>query len=164
MLPFGETVLSWRLARGMSQADLARAAGLSRPNLSAVERGHREVTLGTLRRLAQALDVLPGVLANGEAPAPMNEPLGRAALERVARAAAHGTPTANQREQQLAALLAEAASTRIAGPDAPARGAAANKRRSTRNAVRAYLLLKTMTSPAVVASLIDRLGGRNGGG
>ena len=163
MLPFGETVLCWRLARGMSQAELAQAARMSRPNLSAVERGNREVTLGTLRRLALALDVLPGVLANGEAPAQVDEPLGRAALERIAHAAARGTRTANERERRLGALLAEAASTRIVGRDAPARGATANKRRSTRKAARAYLMLKTTTTPAVVASLIDRLSGGTGG-
>ena len=32
---------------------------MSRPNLSAVERGNREVTLGTLRRLALALESCP---------------------------------------------------------------------------------------------------------
>src|SRR6266700_81765 len=69
MLPFGETLLAWRLARGMSQAELAQAARMSRPNLSAVERGDREVTLRTLRRLALALDVRPGILADGVAPA-----------------------------------------------------------------------------------------------
>jgi transcriptional regulator with XRE-family HTH domain len=60
--PFGETVLAWRLARGMTQAALARAACIPRPNLSAIERGDREVTLKTLRALALALEVRPGVL------------------------------------------------------------------------------------------------------
>jgi len=163
MLPFGETVLSWRLARGMSQADLAQAASMSRPNLSAVERGNREVTLGTLRRLAVALGVLPGVLANGEPPVRMSVPLGRAALERIAGAAARGTPTASKRERRLSALLAQAASARIAGRDAPARGRTATKPRSTRNAARAYLMLRATTTPAVVASLVDRLSGGTGG-
>jgi transcriptional regulator with XRE-family HTH domain len=45
MLPFGATVVAWRLARAMSQENLARAAGIPRPNLSAIERGEREVTL-----------------------------------------------------------------------------------------------------------------------
>lgn len=158
MLPFGETVLSWRLARGMSQAALAQAARMSRPNLSAVERGDREVTLGTLRRLALALGVRPGVLADGEPPTPMSEPVGRAALERIAHAARCGAGARNEGEQRLGALLAAAASTRILGHDEP-RTATANRRRSTRNAERAYLMLKSTTTPAVVASLVDRLRG-----
>lgn len=68
MLPFGETVLAWRLARGLTQAALANLARVSRPNLSAIERGQREVTLGTLRALAVALDVRPGVLVDGVSP------------------------------------------------------------------------------------------------
>ncbi|HMF41326.1 MAG TPA: helix-turn-helix transcriptional regulator, partial [Polyangia bacterium] len=68
MQPFGETVLAWRLARGMTQAELGRAARIPRPNLSAIERGDREVTLKTLRALALALDVRPGVLADGIPP------------------------------------------------------------------------------------------------
>jgi hypothetical protein len=37
-----------------------------------------------------------------------------------------------------------------------------NKRPSTRKAARAYLMLKATTTPAVVASLIDRLSGHTG--
>ena len=90
MRPFGETVLAWRLTRGMTQAQLARAAKLPRPNLSAIERGDREVTLRTLRALALALDVRPGALVDGETPG-AGPPLTRTQMERIANAAAHGT-------------------------------------------------------------------------
>ncbi len=91
MAPFGESVLAWRLARRMTQAALATAARIPRPNLSAIERGDREVTLKTLRALALALDIRPGVLADGVMPAGDPKPMGRECLERVARAAALGT-------------------------------------------------------------------------
>src|SRR3954462_399786 len=88
MLPFGDAVVAWRLARGMTQAALARAAHVSRPNLSAIERGDRDVTLRTLRALAVALGGRPGARVDGEAPAdPDRSRLGRDDLERVAAAA-----------------------------------------------------------------------------
>lgn len=51
-----------RLQRGWSQEDLAEAAGLHRTYIGSIERAERNVGIGTLERLAQALDVEPGVL------------------------------------------------------------------------------------------------------
>lgn len=166
MLPFGETVLVWRLARGMSQAELASAARMSRPNLSAVERGDREVTLRTLRQLALALDVRPGVLADGIAPTTSVRPLGRRALERIAGAAA-GRVAATQSkaadeggEARLTTLLTQAASARLASVAAPPGGGGpSGARRPSRRGDRAYFLLKSATSSETVASLVDRLSG-----
>ena len=154
MLPFGETVLAWRLARGMTQAELAGASGLPRPNLSAIERGDREVTLRTLRALAAALDVTPGTLADGVSPGAAARPLPRAALERIAAAALGGRPPPHPREAELARHLG-AVTRRMAGR---ARGARA--RRATRSADRAYFLLKASATPETVASLLARVSDR----
>ncbi len=43
-----------RRRHGLTQADLARRAGTSQPVVSAYERGHREPTVPTLRRLVRA--------------------------------------------------------------------------------------------------------------
>lgn len=43
-----------RRRRGLTQADLARRAGTSQPVISAYERGHRDPTYSTLRRLVEA--------------------------------------------------------------------------------------------------------------
>lgn len=43
-----------RRRRGLTQADLARRAGTSQPVISAYERGHRDPTYSTLRRLVAA--------------------------------------------------------------------------------------------------------------
>ena len=45
-----------RRASGLSQAEVARRAGTSRPNVSAYERGRRSPTLETLERLLAAND------------------------------------------------------------------------------------------------------------
>jgi transcriptional regulator with XRE-family HTH domain len=46
-----------RERRGLSISELARLAGMHASNLSAIESGAREPTVGLLIRLAQALDV-----------------------------------------------------------------------------------------------------------
>ena len=150
MIPFGEAVLAWRLARALTQADLARAAGIPRPNLSAIERGDREVTLKTLRALALALAVRPGVLADGIAPEARARPLSRTKLERIARAAVRDTHATDPREAALAGHLRRTLSTGI-GPQRPLRDRAPKA-----GADRAYFLLKTQESPETVNSLIDR--------
>ena len=43
-----------RRRNGLTQAELARRAGTSQPVISAYERGHRDPTFGTLRRLVAA--------------------------------------------------------------------------------------------------------------
>lgn len=61
-----ETLLRWvRMASGLSQEELARRAGTSRPTLSAYEHGRKSPSAQTLERLVAAagfeLDVVPSV-------------------------------------------------------------------------------------------------------
>jgi transcriptional regulator with XRE-family HTH domain len=152
MHPFGETVLAWRLARGMTQSELARTARIPRPNLSAIERGDREVTLKTLRALALALDVRPGVLADGMPPDAGTRPLSRTRLERIARAAVRGTPPRDTREAVIANGLRNALSARID------LGRGQRRRRVPTGSNRSYFLLRTRENQATLASLVDRVG------
>jgi transcriptional regulator with XRE-family HTH domain len=68
MIDFADNIYLWRIFRGLSQEELAVKTGIPRPNISVIERGSREVTLATVRRLAAALKVKPGMLVNGVAP------------------------------------------------------------------------------------------------
>ena len=135
----------------MTQAALARAAKIPRPNLSAIERGDRDVTLRTLRGLALALDIRPGLLADGQPPDAGAEPLTRAAMERVARAANRGTGAGTPREHVIAGQLRRATSVRRA------RAAGRRGGRATAAGDRAYLQLKNMLPAATLASLLDRV-------
>jgi len=46
----------------MSQADLARASGVSREYIARLELGQQDPTLGTMQKLAKALKVKAGEL------------------------------------------------------------------------------------------------------
>lgn len=53
---FGRWLVDLRTRRGVSQAELARAAGLSAQLISNVEKGHRRATDRYLQKVAQALE------------------------------------------------------------------------------------------------------------
>lgn len=62
---FGENVRKARHARGWTQEDLAGETGLAVVQVSRIERGKREIRLGTLVRLLDGLQVPPDALLHG---------------------------------------------------------------------------------------------------
>ncbi|WP_338300796.1 helix-turn-helix transcriptional regulator [Pandoraea sputorum] len=62
---FGETLRVVRLGVGVSQEELAHRAGLDRTYVSSCERGKRNVSLETIVKFADALNVPPSVLLSG---------------------------------------------------------------------------------------------------
>ena len=64
---FGQNIRAARERRHLTQAKLARAAGLSKAGLSLIERGIRETTIETLLSLASALEVTLAFLLGGVA-------------------------------------------------------------------------------------------------
>lgn len=82
----GRVIELWRRERNLTQEELAERAGVPRPNLSMIEQGARDLTLSTLRRLAGALEIKPGLLADGISPQSAREkPWSRESLDRIAR-------------------------------------------------------------------------------
>lgn len=67
-LVFGDRLRELRRGRGMSQEQLALAAGVDRTHLVAVERGYRSILLDRVHELADALGVSASELlsAGGE--------------------------------------------------------------------------------------------------
>ena len=51
------TVRIWREHRGLTQEELAKASGVSRGMIAAIETGHKTVGIATLRKLATVLKV-----------------------------------------------------------------------------------------------------------
>jgi transcriptional regulator with XRE-family HTH domain len=54
---FGNAIRSWRTRRGLSQQELARRANLQRTYISDVERGARNSSLRSIKKLADALQI-----------------------------------------------------------------------------------------------------------
>jgi transcriptional regulator with XRE-family HTH domain len=53
----GEAIRQLRNKRGLSQEDLAHAAGVTTGTISTIERGNSNPTWGTVKSIARALDV-----------------------------------------------------------------------------------------------------------
>ncbi len=102
----GQTLYLWRVENRLTQTDLARRSGISRPNLSTIENGGRDITVETLRRLAAALDITPGVLVDGVLPITRRpETLSRERLDRIARALAVGSQAVDSYEEAIVQIL-----------------------------------------------------------
>jgi len=67
---FGANVRAARRTRSWTQEDLAHAADLAVVQISRIERGRREVRLGTVVKLVSALDVSADELLRGLLHAP----------------------------------------------------------------------------------------------
>lgn len=155
MIAFNEVVRQWRLARGLTQEVLAHRAGVPRPNLCAIERGRRDVSLTTLRALAVGLGVRPGVLADGTPPGADEDAAvwSRRALDRVAEAVVRGVTLSNKREQEVVEGLRQVVASRLqamrhrSGPRSP--------RSHGRQA--GWIRLQTRCSPHVLQSLLERI-------
>ena len=61
-------ILRIRESRGMSQAQLAEATGLTQSSISRIERGGRELTLSNMRSIARALNCSVGDLLGESRP------------------------------------------------------------------------------------------------
>ena len=70
-LRFGKEVRELRLKLGLTQDELAAQAGLHRTYISDIERGRRNVSLQSIERIAQALNVSISCLFGATVPLPM---------------------------------------------------------------------------------------------
>lgn len=87
MNTWGARLGAWRIARGLTQAALAKRARLPQPAVSGAERGTRDISLRTLCRIADALAVSPGTLLDRDPP---RLALDRHRIDAVARAVISG--------------------------------------------------------------------------
>ncbi len=153
MLTFGDTVLLWRTHRSLSQAELAKRAGVPRPNLSDIEKGKRDVTLATIISLARALGISPGTLVDGRLPGyeKRNVAFTRDTLERIANAIATGRPPKDPEEQQIYSYVRDVLQCSLAS--------AMGKKKlpvPSRKGNRAWLALRAAYPAETVRSLIER--------
>jgi transcriptional regulator with XRE-family HTH domain len=159
MIPFGHCLTLWRKKRGLSQAALAEKAGVPQPNLSDMERGEKEISLRTLRALALALEITPGVLADGLGPETEKAlVLTRDRLERIAQAVAQGKLPTDPQEKQLAGGIAWLMKGRL-------RAAGQTQKRSSQKSSKteaAWLTLSASYRPEEIQSLVERVSEKAG--
>ncbi len=154
MITFGDNILLWRLYKSLSQEQLATLSGLPRPNLSNIEKGKQDVTLTTIRSLANALKVSPGTLVNCEPPQHKNwkKDLSREVMEQIAISVAKGKPPKDDRKRHLYNLLKRVISCSL-------QSALTRQKplpQPTRKDAQAWLLLRALYSPETINSLIVR--------
>ena len=58
----GENVRGFRKQQGLTQASLGQKSGIHRDFIAGIERGERNITIETLKRVATALGIQPFVL------------------------------------------------------------------------------------------------------
>lgn len=63
----GRNLRYWRLRRALTQEALAKKAGMQQVTIWRIEQGRSEPRPGTLGKLAEALNVDPAILLQGEA-------------------------------------------------------------------------------------------------
>lgn len=56
-LKIGRNIREARIQKGLSQSELALMSGMKQPDISMIEEGKKNVTLGTLVRLCKVLDI-----------------------------------------------------------------------------------------------------------
>ena len=154
MITFGDNILLWRLHRSLSQEQLAALSNLPRPNLSDIEKGKQDVTLSTIRSLANALKVSPGTLVNAEPPKPeqWKKDLTRESMERIANSVARGTYPGDPAERHISTLLKEVLHCSLQSVQTRKRHLPLPGRKSDR----AWLLLRALYPAAILNSLIMR--------
>lgn len=154
MLPTGETIQLWRGHKRLTQAVLADRAGISRPNLSAIEQGARDMTIQTLRRIAGALEITPGTLVDGLGPTQPTpkEHYDRFAIDRIARLAAGQSIKASAQERKLAMSLASLMKSKVNYSNVKP-----ERLRSVRAENRTLLNLKSVLGQGLLDHLIRRV-------
>ena len=145
MLAIGQNIASERLKKGITQAQLARAAGVSQPNLSAIEKGRRDMTIATLRRISAALGVSAARLLGEGAPVTRVFALTRPRIERIARLIARPVALGDGEEDRVARLFRQIL---------PAPGA---KRRPAKKTLRSWLELRALFDQNQIRSILARI-------
>jgi transcriptional regulator with XRE-family HTH domain len=86
MMTTGRTIQRWRVEKGLTQQELALRSGIARPNLCLIEQDARDLTLSTLRKIAQALEIKASLLVDGVSPESLTlKKWSRESLDRIAR-------------------------------------------------------------------------------
>lgn len=145
MADIGQNICRQRLKMGMTQERLAALSGVSQPNLSAIEKGRRDLTVSTLRRIALALEVSAGQLLESVSPPGASDPMSRPRIERIARLALASDPTPDDADGRAAELFRHV----LAAPG--------SRRRPAKRMIRSWMEIRSRFEPAQVRAILERI-------
>lgn len=154
MNSLGQTLYLWRQAKGLTQAELARRAEVSRPNLCRIEQGGSDVTLRTLKRLAKVLGLRAGFLVDGIVPEPFPlKTLSRERLDRIARFLIGEKVRLSPEERNVAQSFRMIAKRKLG----LAEGRGRNLPRTARAEQYHWLLTRIQLRPSEAQNLLSRI-------
>ena len=146
MFDVGQNILQERLRQGITQAKLTQLTGIAQPNLSAIEKGNRDISVSMLRRISLALNVRPSRLLGEETgDTQRSVELTRPRIERIARLTISAAPLGQSEEERLARLFQLIL---------PTRGA---KRKPAKQTVRSWLELRALLDQNQIRSVLGRI-------
>lgn len=153
MVDLGNALYCWRTTRGVTQQALARASGLPRPTISALERGALDPTLRTIRRVAAGLRVPPGWLVDGRLPpGPDAWMPTRASVERVVASLIGRSVRLRPVERRVIDVLAPLVPSWVTQ-----RAGRAPRQGGVRRMRAAWVVAREQLGPAALAALAARL-------
>lgn len=140
MLPIGDHIYLRRLEKGMTQAELAAKSRMPQSNLSNIEKGKRDMTVSTLRKIAAALDAEPRDFFEHWEPHPHE--LSRRKIERLAKIVSGKAQPVHPDETELTNHFKNVI---------PGRG-----RKYVKDMNRSWLELRKRLNPSEIASICER--------
>lgn len=149
----GDRVAGWRVARGLTQAQLAVRSGVPQAAVSAIESFRRDLTVRTLQRLAAAMELSPGTLLDRDPPRPG---LTRLQVDAISRAIVTGTRRLPPAHVRLADACAAEVLPTLEACRAP--GAARARRRGPRSLLAAERRFGRETVDLILGRIDKHLG------
>lgn len=153
MLSLGHNIYVRRIHLGWTQDELARKAGLPRPNLSAIEKDKRDATVTTVRKIATGLGVSAGELLDGQPPFLQGAKGNRGFLEKIIHAVVNGEEKNLNEDERLVVFLLEG----VVREKLRLSGRGINKQRSFLRTEKNWMLLKALLPKNTLNSLLLRL-------
>lgn len=105
VVPVGIQIYLKRSKQHLTQAELAKRAGIPQPNLSNIETGGQDITVSTLRKIAVALAISPGEFFSDWNKKAGKTRLTRRKIERIAKIVAGQTKPSGPAEREISRLF-----------------------------------------------------------
>lgn len=105
MKQVGDIIYQLRMEKKLTQRDLALLVGIPQPNLSNIEKGKQDVTVGTLQRLTAVLGCSLSQFFGEFEKQPEVEVFSRERIERIAESIVSGACKGSARDEEIVRLF-----------------------------------------------------------